>query len=179
MAPRSPHGRQEGKIVTQHVTNHGDMPDQRYFIDANVLLNVAEPSKPEQQMSSVAFLESRSLQLVTSPIVVVEVDRQLRKYPWKYRGKRRVMQWVLACEVLDVKSRQTFIEELGVAYAENRWHGESGDDDDRLHAATASVYRIPFLVTRDRRLRSQEAWVAEVNRRYGLGDLRLIPPDAG
>lgn len=149
----------------------------RFFIDANILLNVAEPDTGYMQLSSIAFLEKHRESLVISPLVTVEVHRQLTAYPHKYRGKKKVMRYLLVCHEVDFVSRQGLIEELGLAYAENNWQGEPGDSDDRLHAATASAFQVPFLVTWDRRFLRQGAWISQVNWRYKLAALTLGRPD--
>ena len=151
--------------------------ESRYFIDANVLLSVGEPDREYLQKTSIDFLDHHRVSLVVSPLVDEEVRYQLDHYPEKYRGKRRVMGYLLACEIVEDESLDDQIEAVQLAYAAQSWHGEPGDTYDRIHAAMASVLSIPHLVTWDRRFLAQQALIDRVNADHGLSGLRLMRPD--
>lgn len=148
----------------------------RFFIDANVLLNVAEPGNPWMQTQSRRLLEAHRHELCTSDLVQMEVVRKLRDHPHAFRGKKEVLRWLAACSVFLLLDQKELIEQLGREYAANGWYGQPGDADDRLHAATATAHGVPYLVTWDNRFRAQQEWVREVNARHGQKVLTLISP---
>lgn len=55
------------------------------------------------------------------------------------------------------------------------WKGGS-NDNDRIHAATASVFGIAFLATWDEAFIEREDHISEVNGRFHLSGLRLVVP---
>ncbi|GAC1445784.1 MAG: hypothetical protein NVSMB52_08290 [Chloroflexota bacterium] len=75
--------------------------------------------------------------------------------------------------------RASLIEMLEQGYADDGssagWRGGT-NDNDRLHAAIASAFHMTHLVTWDEAFMRRERWVAEVNGRHGLAELKFTNP---
>jgi hypothetical protein len=120
---------------------------------------------------------------VIGPIVHTEVQFQLRERSGQYREIADVKYWLYReCRLLPQESVQYLLANaLAALYRHEGWDGEPGDKGDRLHAATASVAAVPFLVTWERRFIQQRRLINRINEEVGLPEehgLYLFRPDS-
>lgn len=153
-----------------------------FFVGTNVFLRTGQCHVPDLRYFcevSRRFLVEKAGKCYTSQLAFVEVDHQLRHYPYDYRGAREIRRRLSACVTLPEEDRHKLIGELERAYVEDGslrgWRGGT-DDNDRIHAAIASTFGIGYLVTWDAMFAAREDWIAQVNKRHGLDRLRFITP---
>lgn len=151
-----------------------------YYIDSNVLLRIGQPGLGWLYVESLSFLQRNSGRLVIGPVVFDEVDYQLRARHGEYQDIRAVRHWLYrACRMLDLNDGdRQLIDELAEGYREHGWEYAPGDRGDRLHAATATATRTPFLATWEKRFLGQSELIQHVNRQHGiLFTPSLVRPD--
>jgi len=155
-------------------------PATGFYVDSNVLLRVGQPRLGWLYIESLSFLQRNSGHLVIGPVVIDEVDYQLRARHGEYQDIRAVRHWLYReCRMLDLgDGDRRLIEELAEGYRAHGWEHEFGDRGDRLHAATAAVSGTPFLATWEKRFLGQFELIRNVNRTHGvLITPRLVRPD--
>ena len=151
-------------------------------MDTNVFLYTAQGHRPDFDYFcrvSTDFLERPQGAYFISNLVLTEVLYQLRTYAHEYRGANRIRRRLADCQVLPTDSRAALIGELAEAYAddgsEEGWRGGS-NDNDRWHAAAASVFGLNLLATWDEAFTDREAHIKTVNARFGRSQLTLVWP---
>jgi predicted nucleic acid-binding protein len=151
----------------------------RYFLDSNVFLRLGDPDTGFLSRASEDFLQAHEGELVVGSLVITEVMYQLRTFPGSFRRIKDIKRWLFqGCTELENDAVVPLIDSLQRDYAADGWHGNRGDSNDRVHVATASAFRIPYLVTWEDRICRQQEWVRRVNAQHGLVGVQLIRPDA-
>jgi predicted nucleic acid-binding protein len=148
-----------------------------YYIDSNVILRVGQPNHGLHR-DSLSFLSEHRRHLFVGPVVLDEVRFQITHCHWEYSRIGDIKHWLyVECQMLSLKDVAENIVALQAAYAEAGWYGNAGDTNDRFHAATATMCRLPRLATWEARFLQQQDWINEVNAERKLAPLQLVRPD--
>lgn len=148
------------------------------FVDANVFLACGQSSDLERQARTDLFLERFRSGVVIGPDVKREVFWQMQTRPHKYPEPMKIYKRMLEAQMLDVESRslRDEITRLEQIYATCGWHEKENDTYDRIHAATASIFKIPRLVTWDAPFLTWQGCVTQMNQAHGYPNLRICTP---
>lgn len=150
----------------------------RFFVDSNVLLRVGQPEAGFLHEASLNFLEAHPGELCVGVVVYREVQYQITRFSGRYARIPAVKHWLyVGCTKLPDHEKAEAIEELQLAYAARGWRDEPGDTGDRINAATASLFEIPYLATWDVRFLHQQDLINAINAARPLRPLRLARPD--
>ncbi len=108
-----------------------------------------------------------------------KVQYQITRFSGRYPRIPAIKHWLyVGCTKLPDQEKAEAIEELQLAYTARGWRDEPGDTGDRINAATASLFEIPYLVTWEARILQQQNLINAVNAARDLGTLRLTRPDS-
>ena len=157
--------------------------NRQIYVDTNIFLYCAQGHKPNLhyfcQMST-KFLDEPQGEYFVSDLVILEVEHQLVTYQHEYKGAKAVRRRLYGCVNLPTDSRAAMIRELANAYfddeSEEGWQGGTNDANDRIHAATASVFGLSFLATWDEAFRGRQERIDVVNAQLGCSPLALVWP---
>lgn len=152
---------------------------RRYFIDTNVFMRTAQCHIADLKYfceKSRSFLEEHRGECAVGYGVIEEVDDQLRYNKDDYRGAKDVRHRVRACDVLPEENEIDIIGRLIMEYGRNGWGGGTSEND-KMHAAVASAFGVPHMVTWDRDFRLRQGWVNEINAEVSVTRLVFVQPD--